>query len=84
MDWLANAFGFREQACWLNDDGVLEHGELVAGDGTRTRTLGARRAGLARRGRENRQRPAHVAGGAALVPSAEPHGAGSSARQVGP
>jgi uncharacterized glyoxalase superfamily protein PhnB len=33
MDWLANAFGFHEQARWLNDDGVLEHGEMVAGGG---------------------------------------------------
>jgi PhnB protein len=33
MDWLAAAFGFREQARWLDDDGVLTHGEMVAGGG---------------------------------------------------
>jgi PhnB protein len=33
MDWLSDAFGFREQARWLSDDGVLEHGEMVAGGG---------------------------------------------------
>jgi PhnB protein len=33
MDWLAAAFGFREEARWLDDDGVLTHGEMVAGGG---------------------------------------------------
>ncbi|GCD88531.1 hypothetical protein NLS1_05370 [Nocardioides sp. LS1] len=33
MDWLAAAFGFREEARWLNEDGVLTHGEMVAGRG---------------------------------------------------
>lgn len=33
MDWLAAAFGFRERARWLDDDGVLTHGEMVAGAG---------------------------------------------------
>jgi PhnB protein len=33
MDWLADAFGFQERARWLSDDGVLEHGEMVAGGG---------------------------------------------------
>ncbi len=33
MDWLAAAFGFREKARWLDDDGVLTHGEMVAGRG---------------------------------------------------
>lgn len=33
MDWLTAAFGFREEARWLEDDGVLTHGEMVAGGG---------------------------------------------------
>ena len=33
MDWLAAAFGFREQTRWVDDDGVLSHGEMVAGRG---------------------------------------------------
>jgi uncharacterized glyoxalase superfamily protein PhnB len=33
MDWLAAAFGFREEARWLDDDDVLTHGEMVAGRG---------------------------------------------------
>jgi PhnB protein len=33
MDWLATAFGFREQARWLDEDDVLTHGEMVAGGG---------------------------------------------------
>ena len=33
LDWLAIAFGFREVARWLDDDGVLAHGEMVAGRG---------------------------------------------------
>jgi uncharacterized glyoxalase superfamily protein PhnB len=33
MDWLAAAFGFRERTRWVDDDGVLSHGEMVAGQG---------------------------------------------------
>jgi uncharacterized glyoxalase superfamily protein PhnB len=33
MDWLADTFGFVERTRWLNDDGTLAHGELVAGGG---------------------------------------------------
>ncbi len=33
MDWLAQAFGFEEQARWLDDDGRVAHGELRAGGG---------------------------------------------------
>lgn len=33
MDWLAAAFGFREEARWLDEHGVLTHGEMVAGRG---------------------------------------------------
>ena len=33
MDWLAHAFGFREQTRWVHDHGVLSHGEMVAGQG---------------------------------------------------
>lgn len=33
MDWLAAAFGFRERVRWLDDDGVLTHGEMMAGRG---------------------------------------------------
>lgn len=33
MDWLAGAFGFVERTRWLNDDGTLAHGEMVAGRG---------------------------------------------------
>ncbi len=33
MDWLAAAFGFGEETRWLDDDGVLTHGEMVAGRG---------------------------------------------------
>lgn len=33
MDWLAAAFGFREEVRWLDDEGVLTHGEMVAGRG---------------------------------------------------
>lgn len=29
MDWLAAAFGFRERTRWLDDDGVLTHGEMT-------------------------------------------------------
>ena len=48
MDWLADAFGLQERARWLDDDGVLVHGEMMAGGGlimlatpTRTRGLAA-------------------------------------------
>jgi len=33
MDWLASAFGFKEQARMLGKDGRLSHGEMQAGDG---------------------------------------------------
>jgi uncharacterized glyoxalase superfamily protein PhnB len=33
MDWLAAAFGFRERARWLDDDGVLTHGEMATDRG---------------------------------------------------
>ena len=33
MDWLADAFGFRERTRWLDPDGRLSHGEMQAGDG---------------------------------------------------
>ena len=33
MDWLAAAFGFVETARWLDDDGVLTHGEMDTGRG---------------------------------------------------
>ena len=33
LDWLARAFGFREQARMLGPDGSLSHGEMEAGDG---------------------------------------------------
>jgi PhnB protein len=33
MDWLVEAFGFVERTRWLDDDGRLSHGELVAGGG---------------------------------------------------
>jgi uncharacterized glyoxalase superfamily protein PhnB len=33
MDWLVEAFGFVERTRWLDDEGRLSHGELVAGDG---------------------------------------------------
>jgi len=33
MDWLATAFGFVERRRWLNDDGSLSHGEMIAGGG---------------------------------------------------
>ena len=33
MDWLSKAFGFDEQTRWMDDDGVLAHGEMVAGHG---------------------------------------------------
>jgi uncharacterized glyoxalase superfamily protein PhnB len=33
MDWLVDAFGFTERTRWLDDDGRLTHGELVAGGG---------------------------------------------------
>jgi PhnB protein len=33
MDWLSRAFGFRERARMLGDDGKLSHGEMEAGEG---------------------------------------------------
>jgi uncharacterized glyoxalase superfamily protein PhnB len=33
MDWLAAVFGFRERNRWLDEDGVLTHGELDADRG---------------------------------------------------
>ena len=33
MDWLARAFGFRERARMLGENGRLSHGELEAGEG---------------------------------------------------
>lgn len=33
MDWLAAAFGFREEMRWLGDDGSLAHGEMETGRG---------------------------------------------------
>jgi uncharacterized glyoxalase superfamily protein PhnB len=33
MDWLAAAFGFVERRRWLDDDGRLSHGEMLAGEG---------------------------------------------------
>ncbi len=33
MDWLAEAFGFKETTRMLNPDGSLSHGEMLAGDG---------------------------------------------------
>ena len=33
MDWLSVAFGFREEARWLDEDGILTHGEMAAGSG---------------------------------------------------
>src|SRR3954453_21738179 len=33
MDWLAAAFGFRESTRWLDDDGVLAHGEMATDKG---------------------------------------------------
>lgn len=33
MDWLAEAFGFQEVTRWLDKDGRLSHGEMIAGSG---------------------------------------------------
>jgi PhnB protein len=33
MDWLARAFGFRERARMLGENGRLSHGEMDAGEG---------------------------------------------------
>ncbi len=33
MDWLAAAFGFQVTTRWLDEDGVLTHGEMAAGGG---------------------------------------------------
>jgi PhnB protein len=33
MDWLAQAFGFQERERWLDEGGVLSHGEMSTGRG---------------------------------------------------
>ena len=33
MDWLTAVFGFRQNARWLDEDGILMHGEMAAGRG---------------------------------------------------
>ena len=33
LDWLATAFGFREETRMRGEDGRLSHGEMTAGDG---------------------------------------------------
>ena len=33
LDWLSKAFGFEERERWLDDAGVLTHGEMRAGRG---------------------------------------------------
>jgi uncharacterized glyoxalase superfamily protein PhnB len=33
MDWLADGFGLVEQTRWLDHDGRVSHGEMLAGDG---------------------------------------------------
>jgi uncharacterized glyoxalase superfamily protein PhnB len=33
MDWLIGAFGFRERERWLDENGLLSHGELEAEEG---------------------------------------------------
>jgi uncharacterized glyoxalase superfamily protein PhnB len=33
MDWLAAAFGFREKVRWLDENGMLTHGEMETGAG---------------------------------------------------
>ena len=33
MDWLSRVFGFEIRERWLDDDGVLTHGELSTGNG---------------------------------------------------
>ena len=33
MDWLSRAFGFEERERWLDDGGVLSHGEMSTGRG---------------------------------------------------
>jgi uncharacterized glyoxalase superfamily protein PhnB len=33
MDWLAQAFGFEERERWLDEEGVLAHGEMSTGAG---------------------------------------------------
>jgi uncharacterized glyoxalase superfamily protein PhnB len=33
LDWLANAFGFRERTRYTEEDGTISHGELEVGDG---------------------------------------------------
>jgi PhnB protein len=33
MDWLSSAFGFEERERWLDESGVLAHGEMSTGHG---------------------------------------------------
>ena len=33
MAWLSKAFGFQDKEKWLADDGTLNHGEMIAGEG---------------------------------------------------
>jgi uncharacterized glyoxalase superfamily protein PhnB len=33
MDWLSRVFGFVEKERWLDDEGRLSHGEMLAGEG---------------------------------------------------
>ena len=33
LEWLVRAFGFREVTRWVDDEGLLWHGELAIGDG---------------------------------------------------
>jgi uncharacterized glyoxalase superfamily protein PhnB len=33
MDWLSRVFGFEVRERWLDDDGVLTHGEMSTGNG---------------------------------------------------
>ena len=32
MEWLCKVFGFTEQTRWLDDDGILTHGEISMGE----------------------------------------------------
>jgi PhnB protein len=34
MAWLSRVFGFEPRASWLDDDGVLTHGEMSTGSGS--------------------------------------------------
>ena len=33
MEWLSRVFGFEMHERWLDDDGILTHGEMSTGDG---------------------------------------------------